>query len=201
MGAVLLTETVKDCIPAKPEQFLRNFYNHLQEESRIEYGTDPYSGQWGAAGEGLNVLTMNPLKDYQAAQDYAEEHCDKWGPALAIPYLGTRKTYDAASKKIFDRISTASKEVEARCVKIHKEVQSTKSKTKGCTKCGSSVARKYIDQYCNCPVCGKKHSLMSASQDKYLNNAITKLKDLKKLKRSKVPGAGTCYVIAAVAPE
>jgi hypothetical protein len=201
MGAVLLTETVTVNIPDNPHNFLKMFYNKLREQSRIEDGADPYSGGWFAASPAIHVLKRKPFEDYQAAQTYVEQTCEKHGSALAVPYVGPCKKHDAASMKIFQKIKLASIECEDRVKKIHKEIQGTKSKTKGCPKCGSSITRSYIDLYCDCPVCGERHGLMSASQRKYLDNAVKKLEAAKKQKRKYSVGTGICYIVAAVAAE
>lgn len=192
----LITEKVFALVPANPEKFLRNYYDHLREQAVIKGGTT-YSNTWANSPTALAVVQVDPLPNLKAAENYALTNCSKVYYALAIPYLGTTLQHDADSKKIFEEVKVASQEVEKRCDKIHAEVQGTKSITKGCTKCGSSINRKYINKYCDCPVCGDKSNLMSDSQRKYLKAALDKLDKLKSSNLKTISAQGICYLLAA----
>jgi len=192
---ILLTHTIDSKIPEDdPANFLSRYYQDLQSQ---------HTGNknWAAAGKGVVLVTSGPQPSVDAAQLYAEIHCTKGGRAFAIPYYGQVSDYDEKSKVVFQKVSVATKEVESRHDRTHAEVQATKSKTKGCPVCGSSINRQYIKRYCDCPVCGAKQVLMSASQEKYINVAVTKMNEAMKLSRTLVKKAGVGYLLAASVGE
>ena len=197
MGMNFIHIDVNDMVPQhSATQFLRAYHQELVDKSKKQDGDDIYSGGWSAAPV-LEILDIRPLPNRNEAIGYADEHAEKFGPSIAVPYHGTVLRHDEKSKKIFEEIKEASAEIERRHSRTLKEVQSTKSKTKGCPHCGSSINRQYIKFYCDCPVCGFENALMSASQKKFIENAQKKFKMVRKKVRNKISIPGVAYIIAA----
>lgn len=62
---------------------LREAFLELQEQLVIEYGTDPYNGTFSTC-DGLLIDESKVFDSEREADEYALQHAEKWGPAVAV---------------------------------------------------------------------------------------------------------------------
>ncbi len=179
MGANFETATMKAC----SKQELKRKFDELVDRSRIEDGTDPYSGSFGTKTDGLLIRDKTFPGDAEA-EDFINEDIDKWGPAIAVkikvPSAGTQKKIASLQAKInelhqqtgfgsFFR-GQGEREVYSEAVK---RAKTAKSKFKSCKACGSQVAREHIKDSA-CPVCHDSGFLLVQADLNRLNTIKAK---------------------------
>ncbi|MDA8651674.1 hypothetical protein N9L75_03770 [Porticoccaceae bacterium] len=145
-----------------------------------EYGNRPYGGHWGEKqGEGFKVCPYTPLLGEDAAEEYIDEHSDRWG----LLALRVCRVDDVAAKSF-------NKKIQQACIKrksledtLHgkrsvralalERIQAAKSQHRQCANCHSRLAVKYLKS-ANCPVCGELDFLLSKTDLLKLDKAAAK---------------------------
>jgi hypothetical protein len=190
MGANFATATLPAC---DDRTVLRNEINSLLESDRIENGRS-YSGGIGMKSQ--IIVEEKIFDDENSAYNYLTERFpDKWGPGGAVRVKKPMKVDPAegeeeALKKELQSSWTTPSQVVAK--EVIERVKAAKSKTKGCSGCGSSIAVSHIRSV-NCPVCNHPYLLIQSDQDKIkrLTEALEKKRArLKELQDKRV--AASC---------
>lgn len=180
--------------PDMPEAELAKQIEAAISEDAYEDG-HLYSGSWGVKGgyyiERDRGSLRNAVKTFdsvEAADNYISKENDKFGGLTVVRArivemtLPNGKIASTANNWSSDQIPMA-KAVAAAHEKakvaytalnqfgpdIIKRVRSAKSKTRGCSKCGSSIATTYI-QSLNCPVC--RHEYLVTDTDRAKQKAL-----------------------------
>jgi len=181
--------------PDMPESELAKKIEAAMADDAYEDG-HLYSGSWGVK-HGFHIernrgSLRNEVKTFdsvQAADDYISEGNDKFGPLTVVRAriveikLPNGKVASTANDWSSDQIpmskSVAAAHEKAKAVytalnqfgpDIIKRVRAAKSKTRGCSKCGSSIATTHI-QSLNCPVC--RHEYLVTDTDRAKQKALT----------------------------
>lgn len=181
MGSQTVYETVSAC----SESDLRVRFSEIQEEKRFEKGNESYAGHMGMA-PGLTI-TAERFKSAKEATNWLEQNISKRGVAKAVKVGDFSKLYrkTAADKKIETDLKAVTDLLNSWDSDLLKRVKAAKSTTKGCQKCESKVAVKYLT-HSSCPVCGNKKFLATATDDKKLESLKSKQTELAKKKRELV---------------
>jgi hypothetical protein len=180
------------------EDIYNDFSEHQEEECHAN-GSDTYAGHLGTL-PGLEIVAITPFAEMRAARNYIEENHSKWEAAMAVPYKGEVSTFDAVSKKVLQQRKALEKEILDMRQKFLKSMKSTKSKTIGCKRCGSSIGRRYLYS-AQCPVCSKKDAFYSNTQISALAAKKKRLAALLKKSLNKIKKSGPNYVIGGWCPE
>lgn len=148
MGANMCFAAFNAC----PEKQLRDQFRSYQQSARFEHGHDTYGGHMGLA-QGLQILQRS-FSDKTAAIDFIHEQSEKGGPALAVKIGAFDKLYPHTSgemqlEKTYTELKTLSDGWDEHLLK---QAKAAKSKVRGCAKCGSKIALKYLTTV-SCPVC------------------------------------------------
>lgn len=182
MGASYVSRTYPDM----PESELAKHIDNDRAQDAHEDGCS-YSGSWGVkhgfdveyTGYGSNraVKTFDSVRD---ADDYISDNNDKWGPLTAVKAriiemklpdgrlastdygTGASIPMGKATLALHEKHKEAHTALQAFGPAILARVKTAKSKTKGCSKCGSAIATKYI-QSLQCPVC--RHDYLITDTD------------------------------------
>ena len=176
------------------------------EDARYEDGNS-YPGTiaaFSSIGEWLDT----PRASASKAQDRVIRDHDKWGPARAVAYYLPSKvteTQKRRAKKAKATYEAADKATRDLGKKLRSEWINAKSKTAGCTCCGSSYPRALLAKNrsnLSCALCGT--SLLSATSLKRVAVAKAKAEKAKvawqalaKAKPSKKIG----YVVGGMCPS
>jgi len=183
--------------PDMPEAELSKQVANAISEDAYEDG-HRYSGSWGVKN-GYHVIReprglRNDIKTFdsvEAADDYISEHNDKWEPLMAVrarvvemklPNGEVVSSANGWGPKILMAKAVEAKQEKAKSAYtaleqfgpgILQRVRAAKSKTKGCSQCGSSIATSHIRSL-RCPVCQHEYLLtetdlkkQKALKDKY----------------------------------
>lgn len=202
--------------PDMPESELSEKINAAISTDAYEDG-HLYSGSWGVKN-GFYIVRdhgslRNDVKTFdsvQAADDYISEVNDKFGGLSVVrarivemplpdgKVASTANAWSSGQVPMAKAVAAAHEKAKAAYTALNqfgpdilKRVRAAKSKTRGCSQCGSSIATQYI-QSVNCPVCRHEYLLtetdrakQQALKDKYekLGKAATEARDaeLKKL--------------------
>lgn len=166
-------------IPACSEQKLREKFADLQETLRIEHGNDTYAGHLGIA-DGL-VIDKKAFKNTNDAYDYIIHHdvAKKWGPAVAVRIGDFNNMFpkSAADKKLMATYDAVSNELTTWSASLLARVKKAKSLFRGCKRCGSKVAVKYLTSL-PCPICGDTEFIETATDLKRKASLRTKYRAL-----------------------
>lgn len=172
MGSKYIEKTKSACSGEE----LHSWFDSLISEAQAEFGYNGYSGELNTkAGEGL-IVSAKCFPDIESAREHTSDEADKSGPAIAVKVkklsAGTHKKVASIQKKI-DALyksypgcfSFRSKEESDVYDKALARSKSAKSKVKGCTVCGSQIARQYIRSI-NCPICSDNSFLLTQADFK-----------------------------------
>lgn len=149
-----------------------------------EYGHGPYSGHW-AEKSNSRVEEVSLMMNSEDAQEYISDKACKLGPLLAI------KTYRMPSvdtvsinKKLGElhmKIRALAEVAERRSLRPESigmialaRAKAGKSSFKACDDCGSRLRIGRLSHN-SCPVCGNLSFLLTASDEKKLDNASKKI--------------------------
>lgn len=195
MGTATKILTHKACDTA----VLRGWFAGRCEDERAEFGYDPYSGSLGTKlAHGLEIW-HTVYANGDEAEEALDERADKWGPALAAkvrrPSAATARKLATLDKKI-QRIREATEAGAYRpkaYSQIHQDAlaraKAAKSKTKGCSQCGSAITTSHIKHTC-CPVCQNSKFVLTATDQKRINSALAKQEkgeaQIKEIEKQKV---------------
>jgi predicted RNA-binding Zn-ribbon protein involved in translation (DUF1610 family) len=152
MGAALCIRV----LPDMPEAQLREKVRAQRAQDSYEDG-QMYSGTWGSK-DGSLIIKSTPFETIDQAQAYVDENSDKHGALLAVraKKLSKTKAMSAPSQVLEMRVRAAQKAVADYPASVIARVRAAKSKTRGCTHCGSSIAVAHIHSN-TCPVCRKEY--------------------------------------------
>lgn len=162
---------------------LRTWFMSRCENERAEYGFDPYSGSLGTKlAHGLEIhRTVYATAD--EAEEALDDRADKYGPALAAKVREPSKAALKKLKTLDTRIARIREATEAGAYRpkayeqTHRDalerVQKAKSKTKGCSQCGSAIATSYI-KHTACPVCQNPKFVLTSTEQKRIESAAAK---------------------------
>lgn len=176
MGANLVTTTFEDC----PRKLLDEIFEEYLQEDQRENGCDPYSGALSAKEWWLNYVDKQ-FKSDEEAYEYIDEHSDKWGPSLACK-VTTGETPRKAielTNKLF-KVKTTLDEFDR---EVLNRIKKGKSKTKGCKRCGSSIAVAYLHKT-DCPIC---HATLYTDTDKKRRDALREKHKRLRTQRDELP--------------
>lgn len=180
MGATYLSKTFPNC----SVQELGRQFADLQAQAEREFGTDPYSGSW-ATIHSLDIDRNRAFHSITEAETYVTDAVDK---RYAVAVTVIRTTPTAAAKRRADAVRAKARKIELERLypltgqtvsatgyvslptwertltdEILARVRSGKSRTKGCTACGSSIAVNHIHRL-DCPVCGAEFLLTDSER-------------------------------------
>lgn len=166
---------------------LKALWKEKVESLVEEYGSERYSG-YNYEGQNLRIVDKG-FTDEKEADDFIVRNTDKYGDVFAVRIGDFTKVFDRTKigAKLAERKGQLRSEVLAFEENIIKKVQAGKSKTRGCGRCGSSIAVKYLSydrianacylpdaQHAqrilnlysgvNCPVCG--HAFLITETDR-----------------------------------
>ena len=149
MGAALVIRVMKDM----PEAALRRAVEERRDQDAYEDG-HCYSGTWGST-HGLRV-TNRTFSSIEEAETYVGETAIKYEPLLAVKARRLPKSAKPPARVVAlaEKCRKAEAAVFAFPEAVIKRVRAGKSKTRGCSTCGSSIAVTHI-RATFCPVCSK----------------------------------------------
>jgi rubrerythrin len=173
---------------------LKEYHNELQKELRIEQGCDTYAGHIGIMPDGINFVDITPFSNSDEAEEYIGDNHDKWMQAMAVPYVGMARVPDKQSERNAKALKKAEDDLDKLEASIIRKIKSTKSKTIGCKKCGSSVSRKWL-RNASCPVCSAVDIFYSKTQVKQLKAKEENVRSLQGRKVNRIRKNTTCYVV------
>lgn len=153
-----------------------------------------YSGSWGVKS-GYHVVherygssAIKTFDSVEAADAFIEEKNDKWEPLMAVrarvveiklpdgKVASTAGGWGGTPVPMGKTVAAAHEKAKAAYAALNqfgpdiiKRVRSAKSKTRGCSKCGSSIATTHI-QSLNCPVC--RHEYLVTDTDRAKQKAL-----------------------------
>jgi hypothetical protein len=181
--------------PDMPESELAKKIEAAMADDAYEDG-HLYSGSWGVKSGFYFVRDRgslhNAVKTFdsvQAADDYISEENDKFGGLTVVrarivemklpdgKIASTANDWSSVQVPMGKAVAAAHEKAKAANTALNqfgpdiiKRVRSAKSKTRGCGKCGSSIATTHI-QSLNCPVC--RHEYLVTDTDRAKQKALT----------------------------
>lgn len=161
MGACFDSVTFDAC----DTKVLTEKFREHQDAMCDDNGRDAYAGHIGIA-RGLTVSTK-VFKTSEEAENYLVENAQKWGPAIAVKVGDFSKIFPvtATEKKEVKKLEELKEKFENWDKNLIVRAKSAKSAQRGCKKCGSKVAVKYISTN-HCPVCGDMHFIETDTDKK-----------------------------------
>jgi translation initiation factor 2 beta subunit (eIF-2beta)/eIF-5 len=179
---------------------VRKEFNSWVSEAEYESGhAGNYTGSISEKGrDGLQFPSLTPFKNRDQAEDWLQEHNEKWGPAQAVPFITNTKEASASVNKR-KRLVEAEKKYREAYEKLEREFLSAltniKSASKSCRHCTSKIVKKHLHP--ECQVCGG--DMYSSTQRKRLAVAGKKANDaereLRHFEPKYVGGKGKAYVV------
>jgi Zn finger protein HypA/HybF involved in hydrogenase expression len=178
MGTAIETYTHKDCSTAE----LQQDFQRRREESLHMDGHDGYSGGIGSICGGLQIFNRAPFANGDAAEDFLDNHLSK-RDAVAVRVLAP----SAKSKAKSERLNAKLADLNSQKFQLSyhgkravfedsvKRMKAAKSATKGCTACGSQIARRFI-QATFCPICKDDKFVLTKADENKLNTIDSKIK-------------------------
>lgn len=170
MGATFRVRTihcdVKD-LPARVESITQQMFH--------DEGHEAYSGHWGMKGSGIDIKHNLTFNGYEEAEEYIMNNNNKWDCVTAVRYPCVIKKKVSDKQKQIDKLRAKFDDLNNQLGDFNKigehekaivtRVKKAKSKTKGCSKCGSSIAVNHLNDS-TCPVCGNKQFIYTATDIK-----------------------------------
>lgn len=174
MGACFNSKTYPPMLSSELEQK----YREMIEQLRFERGNDGYNGTF-TTNSGLSITTRQ-FPDLKAADEWLENNARKWEDVLAVRFGAWPALFEETpqGRDLVAKRQELEKAYEGFDLGIIRRVRSAKSKTKGCKKCGSSIAVSHIHEdrrryeylgerlriqdrhpALDCPVCGHAYLL------------------------------------------
>ncbi len=171
MGACFNTAS----FPACDETTLKTKFKYLQADMCNDNGSDAYAGHIGIA-KGLKILSLS-FKNKLEAHDYLDNHCEKWGSAVAVKVGDFSKVFPvtATEKKEVEKLNDLQNRFSNWENDLIGRTKKAKSTQRGCKKCGSKIATKYLSTI-NCPICGDIHFIQTPTDSKNYLTLRTNLK-------------------------
>ena len=147
MGSALIIRVMKDM----PEAELRLAVAERRSQDAYEDGHS-YSGSWGST-HGLRVSSRT-FPSVEEAEQYVEQSTAKHEPLLAVKARRAPKANKPSARitALEEKSREAQNAVFSFPQTVINRVRAGKSKTRGCSKCGSSIAVTHI-RSTHCPVC------------------------------------------------
>lgn len=190
------------------EQELRRQFADLQRQDELEFGTQSYSGSW-ATIHGLAIDRNRTFHSVKEGNDYFLDAVDK-REALAVVLVLTKPPATAQRNADATRAKARKLELErlypltgqtvsasgylssptwerALSDEVLARVHSGKSRTKGCSACGSSIAVTHIFRL-QCPVCGAEF-LMTDSERRRRDRVKARIAEIEKTVKDLVADA------------
>jgi hypothetical protein len=168
MGAKMISFTLDAC--SKVE--LKSFFN---EKSRSNFESEDEDN---FNGVGRLTISDRVFKSNETtlADDYLMENTFKYGPALAVQIGDFSKAFPAtlAQKKAVEKEQELKNLLDGWDASLIQRTKQSKSEFRGCKKCGSKIAVKYVKDTV-CPVCTDLHFISTE----------TDLKRLKKIQQDR----------------
>jgi hypothetical protein len=156
----------------------QDLFREYQQQECHNYGDDTYAGHLGIK-DGL-VLVSKTFASYAEAEEYLMDSNGKWEAAEAVPYRTKVRAYKyKRDRELKGKIQQLAEDLDNFESMMVAEIKNAKSKTIGCKRCGSSVARAYI-KHADCPVCGKHDSLLSDTRKQRRIRMKHKLSEMRK---------------------
>ena len=173
---------------------LEDYHREEQQDQCLQFGNDSYAGHIGVMPSGIDFVKRKPFASASEAREYLEDNHNKWDCAMAVPYKTIGKTFSNASFKLMDQRDKVQSELKTLEADILLRIRTTKSKTIGCKKCGSSISRLHITST-DCPVCGKRESFYSTTQATQIKRKREKLDRLNAKPLTSTKGKVIHYVV------
>lgn len=132
-----------------PENIKRDYV-----QSELDDYVSHETWQEGGCGLGRPIRWLDRVcESYEDAELYIKTHDKGWYDQLAVKYKQVKK---AKTSKLAG-LEKAVKEQRMKLWKLENEFYfaDSKSKFKGCKKCGSSISVEYLNGRNICPVCGE----------------------------------------------
>lgn len=166
MGGKLVRFTLDAC--SKDE--LKSFFNGKTRSNFESEDEDNFND--------VSRLTISDrvFNEAMLADDYLMEMVFKYGPALAVQIGDFSKAFPAtlAQKKAVEKEQESKNLLDGWDASLIQRTKQSKSEFRGCKKCGSKIAVKYIKDTV-CPVCTDPHFILTE----------TDLKRLKKIQQDR----------------
>ncbi len=154
---------------ASDEKTLKERFSDHQESLRIDNGSHAYAGHMGIA-QGLTIHNK-VFQNENEAIDYLEQNAQKWSSAIAVKVGDFKKCFPSTQteKNELEKLNTLKATIDNWGKELIARAKSAKSEFRGCKKCGSKIATKFIKEH-YCPVCSS-HEFIETETDKkkYLN--------------------------------
>lgn len=163
--------------PPMPEAELKQKFRELIDALHFEHGHEGYNGTF-TTNSGLRI-TDKRFQTVRDAEEWLSNNARKWEDVLAVRFGPWPDLFEATPQGA--DLVRKRKELEHAAqtfdIDIIRRVRAAKSKTKGCKRCGSSIAvshihedpRRYADAEfrlsrrhhpaLDCPVCGHPYLL------------------------------------------
>ena len=151
------------------EQVLRE-WNSEVEQAQYECGHGGnYTGSISELGKGFSD-TGKVFNSRSEAEDYIEEHHQKWDGAMAVQYFeGSAPQNQSKKKQVLSDKANKLRGIHFNLEKkLSQDIKNAKSKTVGCKNCDSKVNRDFLNSS-SCPVCGK--TLLSDTAQTRIQNS------------------------------
>ena len=65
------------------KEVVKKEFNEIWEEARDYYGSNPYNGSFSTFEKNVTFV-YTTFDSEKSAEEYIEEHQEKWGPAMAV---------------------------------------------------------------------------------------------------------------------
>jgi len=173
-------------------------WNSDVEDTQYECGHGGnYTGSISELGKGFND-TGKTFKSREEAEEYIEEHHQKWDGAMAVRYLkkgGLAKSSASKQARLQSSLDKAIGYRESLQRKVVSDLRNAKSKLIGCRNsgCQSKINRNFITVDGKCPLCHQ--SLLSPTAQNRLavadNKVVKAQRDLRNYKPTESKSAKT----------
>jgi DNA repair exonuclease SbcCD ATPase subunit len=201
MGACYVDQTFE----ASDVATLKNNFSTYAEQESFEHGHGGYSG---TLSHGIRVIEKT-FKDISEANDWVEQNCRKWEPALAVKVGDFNKSFHSTAKgsKAIAQVNELYKKLENFDKDLLNKIATQKSLFKTCNNCSSKISVKHFvkGNSTACPVCQKE--FVKSAKDVEKKSSLfatwsTKQKELEVMKQEynkKLGDKKPCWYVGGLA--
>lgn len=152
------------------QKVVQELWENDVQQALFEYGHRGYTGSIAEkAGDGLHFINTI-YTTIEEAEEWLMDNTDKWGSAVVV------QAYEK-SKKLLNKFEEKRKfELDKLAIMETKKIQVLKSGASvnvSCKNCGSKIARKFIKNSTNCPICN--YSFYTKAESERINKIDKKI--------------------------
>lgn len=154
------------------EKVVAELWENDVQQALLEYGHRGYTGSI-AEKAGDEIIFKNTIyNNIDEAEAWLVDNADKWGSALAVQAYSIVKSNKALEK--FEQKRKV--ELDKLSLIENKKIMALKSGASAnvsCKNCGSKIARKFIKNSTNCPICN--YSFYTKAESERINKIDKKI--------------------------